>query len=333
MFQRLLSNEFLNDLCEKEGLLHPILKRVHNDSTLDLQIRNEAINIYYRGGSLAQITRIKQGGYKNHFSSGYLKHSDDSLKSNDIPPKLSSSSHVSKLLSLFPQMKQSIDFKLKSGGSSERQFQQFLVQENNYSAISSDTDYIICDLEYSSTLLRKVGEKKGSIRLDLLAAHWPSTSQDRQNLSGLKLSILELKYADGALGGKSGLEDHLTDLKIVADHLPHIANEMTSLIRQKVKLGLIHKSELHGKKKDKSDEISITADHRVDWILVFANHKPASSVLFRELEKLEEKISKDKLPFNIKIAISNFMGTGLYSENCLSVAEFIKRFPPKGKAK
>jgi len=46
---RRLSDRFMKDL--KSGLLQPLLQRVHDDPTLELEIRDDYINVYYRGGA------------------------------------------------------------------------------------------------------------------------------------------------------------------------------------------------------------------------------------------------------------------------------------------
>ena len=45
----------MNDL--KMGMLQPVLELAKSDDTLSLAIRDEYINIYYRGGSIMKIER------------------------------------------------------------------------------------------------------------------------------------------------------------------------------------------------------------------------------------------------------------------------------------
>lgn len=52
---RKLSNTFMNDLLNEGGVLHSILHRVKRDHTLMLSIRQDYINIYYRGGNLLKV--------------------------------------------------------------------------------------------------------------------------------------------------------------------------------------------------------------------------------------------------------------------------------------
>jgi len=52
---RRLSDQFMAGL--KEGWLHPLLDRVKADRTLCLEIREDYVNIYYRGGNLLKVSR------------------------------------------------------------------------------------------------------------------------------------------------------------------------------------------------------------------------------------------------------------------------------------
>lgn len=67
---RALSEQFMYDLKNPDGMLHPILERVKNDQTLMLAIRQDKINIYYRGGSLLRIEQLKYS-YKTFFNPNY----------------------------------------------------------------------------------------------------------------------------------------------------------------------------------------------------------------------------------------------------------------------
>ncbi|MCX7006678.1 MAG: MBL fold metallo-hydrolase, partial [Kiritimatiellaeota bacterium] len=70
-----LSPKFVRDLCE--GTLKPILERVQGDRTLDMEIRKEYINIYYRGGNLLKISPVAGTvGYDAFFDVQYGLPSD-----------------------------------------------------------------------------------------------------------------------------------------------------------------------------------------------------------------------------------------------------------------
>ncbi|MCF2596209.1 hypothetical protein [Pseudoflavonifractor phocaeensis] len=56
MKQRQVSEEMLNAFLS--GELSSLLEAVKKDDTLDLELRGDSVNIYYRGGSLFKITGI-----------------------------------------------------------------------------------------------------------------------------------------------------------------------------------------------------------------------------------------------------------------------------------
>jgi hypothetical protein len=68
---RTLPEPFLQDLLQPDGRLHPILERLRKDQTLMLAIRENAVNIYYRGGNLVRIAGQKPGRYKADFDAKY----------------------------------------------------------------------------------------------------------------------------------------------------------------------------------------------------------------------------------------------------------------------
>ena len=51
----------MQDLTQLDGLLNPILARANQDQTLMLAIRENYINVYYRGGNLIRITEQNAG--------------------------------------------------------------------------------------------------------------------------------------------------------------------------------------------------------------------------------------------------------------------------------
>jgi len=66
---RKLNRAFITNLID--GNLKECLSYVKNDNTLNLEIREEYINIYYRGGSILKIE--KNSTYNFIFNYGYLK--------------------------------------------------------------------------------------------------------------------------------------------------------------------------------------------------------------------------------------------------------------------
>ena len=70
---RKLFVKFMDDLVNSDGMLHPILTRVKKDHTLMLAIRENFINIYYRGGNILNIKEHHKGFYQASFDDQYNK--------------------------------------------------------------------------------------------------------------------------------------------------------------------------------------------------------------------------------------------------------------------
>ena len=317
MSSRGLSLKFMEAL--KSGVLKPILCQVKKDRTLDLQIRDNYINVYYRGGSLIKVEE-KDGGYSGEFNTAYMKAVLAKNNTPRFPYIIKRDTDASTLVhELFPFMKTGMDQTFSDKETSEREFQQLVVRENNYSPVSNDTDYTICDIEYTHT-------KYKYLRFDLLATHWPSKSPIRKKQASMKLVLVEMKYGDGALRGAAGIKKHYEDMKKAIGHIGTLCTEMTTVTKQKAELGLIQKSKLDSNETGRIERIKVSANEKPEWILLLANHKPDSSILRDELNWLKNISEMENFPFDIKIAVSNFMGYGLYENHIFSLSEFLENF-------
>ena len=87
-----------------------------------------------------------------------------------------------------PMLKCTMDFAFGLRPKLEREFQQLVERTNNS---NSTTDYFVCDIEYTQSDSRE-------LRADLLGLQWPSTELARKGCP-IRLAILEMKFADGAL--------------------------------------------------------------------------------------------------------------------------------------
>jgi hypothetical protein len=195
---RELSKCFLDDLTAEDGLLRPILERVKRDHTLMLAIRDGYINIYYRGGNLLKLTCNGMAhSYKASFDPEYDK--SGQLLRSDLPEAITRAEHVRVWLDELPHLKQIMDFFFSDHNKSEREFQQLVVRENNYSRISNETEYFITDIEFADSSIRA--------RFDMLAIRW--LASERKDRRKCRAALMEMKYGDQALDGKAGLLDHL----------------------------------------------------------------------------------------------------------------------------
>ena len=97
-----------------------------------------------------------------------------------------------------------------------------------------------------------------------------------------------------------------------------ICAETQRVFNQQIELGLV--SGL-----SEATRISLGAKGKVEFILLIANHKPASSIMKRELESiLLNDIYKTLCEkADVKIAVSSLMGYGLFDKTMLSLEDYI----------
>ena len=275
---------------------------IHNDPSLDLQIRDNYINIYYRGGNIIKIEK-KDNEYLHSFDENYFQ--ENKAQSRN---KLLSLCANNNWDHFFLQAKQVMDINLGPVGNEEREYQQLVVRDNNYSSIANSTDYFIIDIEYS----------RKRARFDMIAVEWisePSIRKLQKNYLP-KLMIIEMKYGDKVLQGKSGMRDHerhYQDLVSNESDLNKFKEEMIILFQQKRDLGLIP---CLSKSKNKNI-VTKFADH-VQLAFLLANHDPASESLLKELDFFEQQ--------EPKFIVSNFMGYGIYHQSVYSYTQFLDRF-------
>lgn len=159
-----ISPNFMHEL--KNGRLRPILQLVQQDQTLSLFIRQNRINIYYRGGSLLEISQDRNDDYRFVFNDEYLNHLPIlprglcMPRTNNLRPAGGSlEDEVDQWMAEIPGIKLLMDRWFSKHQWREREFEQMMDRTNNSIA---DTDYFICDMEYSNT-----GYKQ--LRADLIA--------------------------------------------------------------------------------------------------------------------------------------------------------------------
>jgi len=302
-----ISLNFINDL--KTGTLSKVLERVKADGTLMLEIRQDYTNIYYRGGNILRISEKSLGNYEFSIDYGYIV--DNSLE-NILQADFGKNSNASSIdtwLNKLPNIKDQMDLYFGTN-SRERDYQQLVVLENNYGSSANDTDYYICDIEYANF----------NGRFDMIAVRWPSTGPDRRRNKDLGLAFIEMKYMDKALTGQSGLLGHITGMNAFLSNPQNVNNirdEMKHIFNQKVDLGLLQDNKRIG---------SFSLD-KPEYILILANHDPAKSALYRELQSVINLSNYASFcnKADLKIAMASFMGYGLYDDYVLDVTSFIKQ--------
>ena len=234
------NQNFLKSL--KSGNLNKMLEIIRNDKDLDLQIREDYLNIYYLGGNIAKVNSENSIEFdkfyfylnmktvpKKQIKNNKTIVDDLTEKRNDLIKKFKNQDYTE----FFCEAKIVMDkwFKLKP--NPERKEQHELSLENQY----KKSDYTIIDIEYQVSTLSsfsctylpngKVKQKKP--RFDIVAI----------NKHG-KLCIIELKKGTGALEGKSGLIEHWNCYQhSIARNTDAFKKEMQKILQQKQAFDLI----------------------------------------------------------------------------------------------
>jgi hypothetical protein len=307
---RRLPESFINDLKNEDGILNPLLERIKKDDTLLLSIRNNYVNIYYRGGNLVRIS-CGAKGYKAFFDKRYNK-TDIFLPK--LPDTINDVGDTESWIAAFPTLKQTMDISFSINSKPEREFQQLIARENNNSTISNETEYFITDIEFSDSEIREV-------RFDLLAIRWLA-SQRRKHTECLPVFI-ELKYGDGALNGSAGLIKHLEDLnRILSDQEQYAAilETMEKQFEQLGELGLVKY-----KQPANFRGISLNPQMKPEVIIVLANHNPRSRILADILSSNQMKDFEDPTKFYLKFFVASFAGYGFHADTMFTLPEIKER--------
>ena len=278
---------------ERGGALHSLLERVLADETLNMEFRgyDNAINIYYRGGSLFRV-KDTGSGYELSFDTNYFANQ---------AVQLSAKPSLADAIRDMPFYKQAMDFWFTANHKYEREFAQTVVRDNNrHGSISHATDYYIISFEYP--YLDNMSGKKSYF--DMTAIKWPSQGNVRKDEEAPRLALIEMKYGDGALAGTAGLAAHLQDFK-----MQEMVDDQAEVFRQKCELGLIPDM------KNMPHDIKILPEN-IEAIFILANHDPAKTVLAKEINAIKSL----NYTFTIKFAFASMMGYGLYEDTMMTLA-------------
>ncbi len=284
----------MSDLVSITGSLKEILDLVKADHTLEFNIRDNYVNIYYRGGNILRITEKGQHTYEFWFNHNYQK-SRPPIEIVNLQTHLQNKDW----LRFFPFAKQAMDFYFADKQSEEREFAQLVVRDNNYSGVSNGTDYFIIDYEY---------DNHNGAQFDLVAVEWPSDAQHRKmpHKHKPKLVVIEMKYGDGALKGTAGMVKHVKDFVAFLDSDGQVISfkqEMADLFKQKRELGLV-KFGVNGNNNSIEEFYE-----EIEMVFLIANHDPESKVLREVLLEVNKLYPK----FIVKVLTSNFLGYGLFN--------------------
>ena len=304
MKTRHISEQFLEEL--KTGHFEPIVSIVRVDPTLDLELRGTSVVIYYRGGKILTISEPRNSLTCTSDAEKHLKVLDSKYLNGKsiIEPTLD------KMDLYFAKAKHFIDVFEATGKSKleEKEIQQRVVAENNYSVNSDQSDFFIADMEWEENSVLKG-------RADIVAFYWGHMEHKKKNLT---MYLIEVKQGHKAIKTNKpntkkespGLLKHYHDYEAFLKDSATVEftkSDMLEVLRQKTELGLIiGLSQLF--KKDKNGKLStkgITIEDNVEFVFLLANYLHFSNQLKNEL---------NLLPTACRFFCSSFMGYGLYEK-------------------
>ena len=192
----------------------------------------------------------------------------------------------------------------------EREFQQLIARENNNSSISNESEYFITDIEINQAEL--------GARFDIAGVRW--RANERKDGRKCRLALMEMKYADTALGGKSGLIKHLEDINaFFSNRESHIGlcKTIESQFNQLDELGLLHYK--HNKSKT---GVQLDREDKPEVIFILANHNPRSTKLSAYINDPAMDGFANSSHFDLRFFVASFAGYGLHADCMVPLNRF-----------
>lgn len=233
----------------KESKLCQLIKE--NPDRLLACIRNNAIGIYYNADRIAMVSLAKDGNLKCEINSYYL--SDFYLRENkDTREAGIDETHVpADIVTSFEKIKKNSDLR----STPEKKAQQALVSATN---ANKDSAWVCIDIEYRQSTKAQstlVEANRFTGRFDIIAI---------SKKKPYRIAIIELKYNDAAIGGKSGVVKHLKDFSKFNN------NTCIENLKKEIKMQLSNLSELEILKDIPSiDDINQDFAAEVEFYMIF----------------------------------------------------------------
>ncbi len=307
---RKLSENFMKDFLNPDGVLYPLLERVKQDHTLMFAIRENYINMYYRGGNILKLEEKNSGSYHAFFDPEYNK-TESTLPS--VPDIIGSRTDAIAWVNAFQDLKGAMDFYFSVNPKPEREFQQLIARKNNFSTVSNESEYFVSDIEFNSSDI--------GARFDILALQW--IASQRKNCNSFRPALIELKYGDDAINGNSGIIKHLEDMDVFLgnkDKYQALLETMENQFNQLDKLELL-KFNRNSNWKD----VKLEREGNIpEVIFILANHNPRSSVLSSIVNSEKIKKFENSPNFDLKFYVSSFSGYALHTGCMVSLEAFRK---------
>ena len=227
-FHRGLKNEYLRQLMTRRSLSFLRNSKLLGEN-IDIQIRNNYINLYYKGASLIRFEWKNRSNYEIKISEAYFK--PVSPKGMGVCPSFSKDKEGKDRLRVFKydvgsirqlrqnfkdiisQLKKNIDY---LGRGKENAFEQLFI-ENNLNQ-KNEPEFIILDRQIVV---------KGLKRLDLVAL------SKLENSIEYRMNLIELKYGEDPRIAEVHDKQLDTYYRLFLTDYSHIVSKYEKIIKQK----------------------------------------------------------------------------------------------------
>lgn len=243
-----LSKNFMKDLTN--SFLSEIINRVRKDKDLDLQIRENYLNIYYKGNSLLKLTEKPTQKYKVEIHEKFC--GDWNI------PYLYDQQTTQEFLKQLPLLKENSILTEKL--SLEIEYEQLLIRANNLEQ-RNNNEYFIIDRQYTSD----------SGRFDLMGIFW--NGEYRRKDQKVPLCFMEVKFALNS-DLKTVHEQIDRYYQKIKSDIQNISQEAEVILKQKLALGLMNKDQA---RMDAMKTLKISEKiEDVQFIIVLIDYNPRS---------------------------------------------------------
>lgn len=258
---RKLSETFMSAL--QNGFLAELRKKVIADKDLDLQIRDNYLNIYYKGNSLLKLAERTPKKYKVDINAKF-----------EVKPEiqeLRDEASVERFIQNIPFLKENI---IRHGGNSlEAEYEQLIIRANKFEA-KNNSEYFIVDRQYAAN-------DEDRHRFDLTGFHWPRAGGGK--IDQAPLCLLEVKFSLNQ-DIKNLHEQILRYYEFLRKYIAEFADEAQNMFRQKLGLGLINQNDNRLKALE-ALQFSPCIDE-AQFVLILVDYNPHSKLL--EFEKIKQ---------------------------------------------
>jgi len=283
---RRLSDKFFD--CLKSGFLSGIIENVKQDSDLNLEIRDSYINVYYKGNSLLKLAETGSFRFKADIHEKFLR-------GINLPLDFTEST-VPQFLMSIPLLKQNI---IKYGKRSlEVEYEQMIIRANNFEP-RNNTEYFIVDRQYAAN----------DGRFDLTGIFWERSHRKRNQ--EVPVCFMEIKFALNT-DIKEVHNQLLRYYECIRPHAALIAEEMQTVFRQKIELGLYQQSK---ERLDALKTLSFSKSiEQFQFILILVDYNPNSTML--------DLRSFSALPFANQVKVF-YSGFAMWQQNVKPLSSYL----------